>query len=31
MAEYYDRMVDFVEYIQREKAQDNMVDANLAD
>jgi alpha-L-rhamnosidase len=31
MALYYDRMVDFAEYIQREKADGYIVDAALAD
>ena len=31
MGAYYDQMTDFVDYIQREKVQDNIVDAALAD
>ncbi|GAA1037994.1 hypothetical protein GCM10009557_52840 [Virgisporangium ochraceum] len=31
MTRYYDRMVDFVDYIQRQKAVGNIVDAALAD
>lgn len=31
MGIYYDQMTDFVDYIQREKVQDNIVDAALAD
>lgn len=31
MATYYDRMVDFVDYIRREKATGNIVDAALGD
>ncbi|KAM0607874.1 hypothetical protein ACHAP1_003267 [Verticillium nonalfalfae] len=31
MSAYYDQMIDFVNYIQREKVQDHIVDAALAD